>query len=85
MIRRLCDISRNKQNPDGSTNCSMMVANQTISIARATKNKPAQVTFACDDKFAEQLMEQSFTFGWISIRGLTLVWDDYPKPEEKKG
>jgi hypothetical protein len=77
-------IWQEQPNNDGSIPCKMMVANQAISIKRATKRSPAQVTFTCDDKFAEQLIAQSLFFGWISIRGLTLTWDYYP-PQEKKG
>ena len=48
-----------------------MVAGQTVQIKRASTKKPATVTFAIDDDFARQLIEQEMG-GDITMKGLEL-------------
>jgi len=78
MKERIYDAIGGKKMKEISEDKSLGVALKILSIKRATKKSPPQLTLAISDELATQLIEQEFANSINPvIRGLSLIWSEY--------
>ena len=82
MRERIYDTIGDKKIRETAQDKSLFVGASVLSVQKATKRKPAQMTIIINDELATPLIEDIFTGRTdMVIRGLILNWAEYHTEE----